>query len=153
MGDAKPALEADAMDTNATETIDELIDEAGLKRLVDRFYARVRADALLGPVFEAAVGDWPPHLEKIAAFWSSVVLKTGRYRGNPMMVHARHAASLTPEMFARWLALWREATAETMAPPAAALLQSRAERIAESLQLALFFRPRRPAAAEGSHTP
>ncbi|MET4700957.1 hemoglobin [Constrictibacter sp. MBR-5] len=129
-------MEADATD----------IDEAGLKRLVDRFYERVRADAMLGPVFEDAVDDWPPHLEKLAAFWSSVVLRTGRYTGNPMTAHARHAGRLSPAMFERWLALWRGATAETMAPAAAALLQARAERIAESLQLALFFRPgRRPA--------
>ena len=42
----------------------------------------------LGPVFERVVGDaWEPHLEKMRAFWSSLVLASGRYKGNPMMAH------------------------------------------------------------------
>ena len=116
------------------------INEAGLERLIPLFYARVRADPELGPVFNQAVQDWPGHLERLVAFWSSVMLTSGRYKGNPMLAHLKHKASLTPEMFARWLALWAETSAEVMPPAAAAALQAKAARIAESLQLALFFR-------------
>jgi len=116
------------------------IDEAGLERLIPLFYERVRADPLLGPVFNDAVHDWPEHLERLVAFWSSVMLTSGRYKGNPMVAHLKHKPRLTPRMFERWLALWTEVTAETMPPEAAAALQAKAARIAESLQLGLFFR-------------
>lgn len=122
------------------------IEEAALPALLDRFYARVREDAELGPVFNAVVDDWPEHLERLAAFWSSVMLTTGRYKGNPMMKHLVHADRIAPEMFQRWLALWEQSTAEMLNPEVAAAMQAKAHRIAESLQLALRFRT--PAQAE-----
>lgn len=116
------------------------IDEEGLQRLVARFYASVRADDRLGPIFERAIDDWPHHLDKLAAFWSSVMLTSGRYKGSPMAAHLRHAAALTPDLFDRWLALWRTATEAEMPPEAAAALQETAARIAQSLQFALSSR-------------
>lgn len=137
------------------------LDEEGLRRLVDAFYARVRGDEALGPVFADAVHDWPEHLEKLAAFWSSVMLTSGRYKGQPVPAHMKHRDRITPALFDRWLGLWRRTTSELMAPDAAALLQAKAARIAESLQLAMFFRPEvrpphRPAGhgnAETDHLP
>lgn len=116
------------------------IDEAGLARLIPLFYDRVRRDAELGPLFNEAVGDWPDHLERLIAFWSSVMLTTGRYKGSSVTAHLKHKAHITPAMFGRWLAIWSEVTGEIMPPAAAAALQAKAARIAESLQLALFFR-------------
>jgi hemoglobin len=116
------------------------ITEGALERLVSLFYARVREDASLGPVFNDAVENWPDHLEKLVAFWSSVMLTSGRYKGNPVLAHLKHRARITPELFQRWLTLWNRTTAEVMAPDAAAALQAKATRIAESLQLALFFK-------------
>jgi len=117
-----------------------VIEEAQLERLIPHFYGIVRADPLLGPVFNDAIHDWPDHLEKLAAFWSSVMLTTGRYKGNPMAAHLKHGGRLTPEMFDRWLALWAKATADIVPPQIAGALQAKAARIAESLSLALFFR-------------
>ncbi len=116
------------------------IDEAGLARIVAAFYARVREDAELGPIFNDAIHDWPEHLETLTAFWSSVMLTSGRYKGNPMAAHLKHKARITPALFDRWLALWKRTTDEMTAPAAAAALQAKAARIGESLQLALFFR-------------
>ena len=116
------------------------IDEAALERLIPEFYARVRKDAEHGPVFNDAIGDWPHHLEKLVAFWSSVMLTSGRYKGNPMMMHLKHKARITPEMFDRWLTLWGETTSQLLSPEAAAALQQKAARIAESLQLGMYFR-------------
>ncbi|NIJ15430.1 group III truncated hemoglobin [Sphingobium vermicomposti] len=126
----------------------ELKDEA-LKQLVDAFYARVRADADLGPIFNDAIDDWPEHLEKLAAFWSSVMLASGRYKGQPVPAHLKHSSRITLALFDRWLALWDCTTNEMMAPDAAAALQAKAKRIAESLQLAMFFRLDRPDAVDG----
>ncbi|MGH6696610.1 group III truncated hemoglobin [Sphingopyxis sp.] len=119
---------------------DDQIDEAALERLIPAFYDRVRADVDIGPLFNAAVHDWPGHLEKLVAFWSSVMLTTGRYKGSPVAEHLKHKAAITPAMFDRWLAIWADTTNELLAPASATALQGKAARIAESLQLALFFR-------------
>jgi hemoglobin len=113
------------------------IDDDTLQRVVALFYDRVRADAVLGPVFNDAIHDWPGHLETLTAFWSSVMLTSGRYKGNPMAAHMKHRARITPALFARWLDLWAQATADTLPPDAAAAMQAKAARIARSLQLAL----------------
>ena len=117
----------------------DYIDDSSLKALVDLFYDRVRRDDLIGPLFNDAIGDWPGHLEKLTAFWSSVMLSSGRYKGQPVPAHFRHRDRIEPRMFERWLALWRLTTAELFVAPAAAALQAKAERIAESLNLALYF--------------
>lgn len=120
------------------------IDEASLERLVDAFYSRVRADADLGPIFNPAIQDWPEHLEKLTAFWSSVMLTSGRYKGQPVPAHLKHKNKITPALFDRWLDLWKQTTEEVMETDAAVALQAKAARIAESLQLAMFFRLDRP---------
>ena len=114
--------------------------EDQLAVLVDRFYAKVQEDDVLGPVFSGAIADWPEHLEKMVAFWSSVMLTSGRYKGNPMMAHLKHVAAIRPAMFARWLELWRETAGETLDANGAAAVIAKAERIAESLQLGMFFK-------------
>jgi hemoglobin len=82
------------------------ITEESIRRLVDAFYVKVRADAALGPIFATAIpGDWQPHLEKMVAFWSSVMLTSGRYKGNPVAKHLV-IPGMTPELFTRWLALF-----------------------------------------------
>lgn len=109
------------------------IDEAMIDALVEDFYARVRDDALIGPIFADRITDWAPHLTQMKLFWSSVALSTGVYQGRPMPKHlplpidARH--------FDRWLQLFVE-TAFTLCPPIAANhFIERARRIAESLEL------------------
>ena len=56
--------------------------------LVHTFYAKVREDPQLGPIFEAHVDDWPHHLSKLVDFWSAALCGTSRYRGSPMVAHA-----------------------------------------------------------------
>jgi hemoglobin len=122
------------------------LTEATIAELVPAFYARVRSDEVLGPIFDGAIGDWPQHLQKLTAFWSSVMLTSGRYKGQPMVAHVRHAGSMTPYNFARWLELWRQTTDDLLAPDVAAAFQDKANRIAESLQLGVqFYRERQVA--------
>jgi hemoglobin len=115
------------------------ISEPAIAALVDRFYAAARRDPVIGPVFNGAVQDWDEHLRRLGDFWSSVMLTTGRYKGNPMAAHLPLA--IEPAHFDRWLELWRQTAAELFAPEAAARFRDKAERIAESLKLALFYRP------------
>ncbi len=114
--------------------------ESALDRLIPQFYERICADAVLGPIFTDAVADWPAHHAQLIDFWSSVMLATGRYKGNPVAVHARHRDRIAPAMFDRWLAIWEQTTEELMPPADALALQAKAARIAESLKLALFFK-------------
>ena len=117
----------------------EEITEERLQALVELFYGRVRQDELIGPVFNNAIQDWPEHLDRLQAFWSSVMLTSGRYKGRPLPAHIKHADSISPASFARWLALWREATEEVLPAAAAATMQEKAARIAESLSLGIAF--------------
>jgi hemoglobin len=111
------------------------IDEAMIQHLVHTFYDRVRADAVLGPIFAARIADWEPHLQRMCAFWSSVVLMTGRYHGRPMQAHA--PLPIGAAHFDRWLAIFT-ATAQDVCPaPAAEHFIGKAQMIAESLQLGI----------------
>jgi hemoglobin len=122
---------------------DRLTEDA-IGRLVDAFYAKVRVDPVLGPVFARAIpGDWGPHLATMRRFWSSVMLTSGRYKGNPVAVHHR-VDGIAYEMFDRWLALFGETCGELFDEPLATAFRDRAARIAESLKLALYYRPERP---------
>jgi hemoglobin len=122
--------------------------EKQIGQLVDQFYAKVRQDEVIGSLFNAAVDDWPEHLKRLAGFWSSVMLTSGRYKGNPVAAHRRHAGAITPAMFDRWLELWRKTARDVLSARDAEAVIGKAERIAESLQLALFFKldPQRAAA-------
>lgn len=115
--------------------------ESVIRELVDAFYTKVRRDPDLGPVFETALhGQWDAHLPKMYDFWSSVMLTTGRYKGNPMAVHMR-LPRFPAELFERWLALFGETTRELCTPQLAAEFEVRARRIAESLKFGLYYRP------------
>lgn len=125
---------------------DTVVSEDDIDRLVPAFYDRVRRDPLLGPIFDEAIADWPHHLEKLKAFWSSVMLTSGRYKGQPMAAHIRHEGQMSKEAFERWLNLWRETCEELLTMSAAAAFQDRANRIAESLQLGIHYHRARTAA-------
>lgn len=112
------------------------ITEPMIESLVGHFYARVRRDDMLGPIFNKAIDDWPEHLRKLSAFWSSVTLMSGKYKGQPMVVHAG-IPEITDAHFARWLELFKSSAAELCPEPAAALFIDRANRIAESLKLGI----------------
>jgi hemoglobin len=120
------------------------VSEDGIRQLVDAFYVKVRADPELAPIFALAIpGDWQPHLTKMYAFWSSVMLTTGRYKGNPVVKHLV-IPGMKPQLFERWLELFDATSRELFDDATSEAFRIRAERIAESLKLALFYRPDRP---------
>ena len=113
----------------------EPLDTSDIARLVDRFYDRVRADPVLGPVFNPAVDDWEEHKRTLVSFWSSVALGTRSYRGNPMAAHRPHP--IREDHFAHWLALWREVVEAELPPEYAAQMIEHATRIGRSLRYGL----------------
>ena len=111
------------------------ITETMIERLVHGFYAKVRSDPMLAPVFEARIRDWEPHLKQMCAFWSSVALMTGRYHGTPMVKHMK--LPVDAGHFDRWLELFENIANEICPPRAAAHFVERAQRIAASLELGI----------------
>ena len=117
------------------------VTEAGIAELVDTFYARIRTDPVLGPVFEGKIAPdaWPKHLATMKRFWSSVMLTSGAYSGNPVGVH-RGVPGLERPMFAHWLALFGQTANDLFDAEPAAEFGAKAGRIAGSLELAVFHR-------------
>ncbi|WP_292223803.1 group III truncated hemoglobin [Mesorhizobium sp.] len=117
------------------------VDRKSVGKLVREFYAKVRSDERLGPIFAREItGDWEPHLEKMTDFWCSVILKSGDYHGRPVPAHLK-LKDVTEADFEIWQGLFGQTAAELFAPEPAAVFVDRAERIATSLKLAMFFRP------------
>jgi len=112
-----------------------------IRALVEAFYRRVRSDPRLGPIFERHVADWDQHTERLTDFWHSLMLTSGRYKGNPFAVHRAFAGELDMDLFDRWLSLWQAATQETFPPELAARFQFKASRVAESFKAGLLFDP------------
>ena len=126
------------------------IDEATIDRLVRQFYANVRRDPVLGPIFCDRITDWEPHLQRMCAFWSSVVLMSGRYHGNPMVKHL--PLPIDAVHFDRWLALFEETSRKVCTPAAAAHFNERARRIAGKSRTR-HCRPTRCSAPQGRTFP
>ena len=111
------------------------IDEGMIERLVRAFYTRIREDDLLGPIFNSRIHNWEPHLQRMCAFWSSVVLSSGIYHGQPMRMHlplpveARH--------FDRWIDLFEQTARGLFEEHIAEYFLDRARRIATSLELGI----------------
>ncbi len=118
----------------------ETITEETIALLMDRFYTKVRADELLGPVFNAAIGTtdefWIPHLAKISRFWATLLLGTKTYVGNPFQKHL----DLPPfdlSLFDRWLSLFRESVLTIFSEEPAQRFIERSQLIAEGMRLGL----------------
>ncbi len=111
---------------------DALCTEQEITTLVHAFYARVRTDDLIGPVFDARISDWDKHLAIMVRFWSSVLLGTGTYNGTPMPKHVA-LPNLQPQMFTRWLDLFHQTTETLPNREFAARAENAAQRIARSL--------------------
>lgn len=113
-------------------------DGDSVTRLVHEFYADVRADPLLGPVFDGAIGDhWDTHLPRMVSFWGTVMLGARSFQGN---VFGKHMAleGVAPAHFAAWLGLWKKHTERLFAPEVAQEFQFVAHGIARNLFRGFF---------------
>lgn len=106
--------------------------------VVTEFYARVREDEILAPVFFQSLPPllraWMAHEEKIAAFWRNAILFERSYDGNPQKVHGEREA-VEPEHFAVWLALFDEVLKEKLPPELAEAWSALAHRIGRGLKM------------------
>ena len=85
---------------------------ADVRLMVNTFYHKVQADALLGPVFnDVAQVDWDSHLPVMYTFWENLLLGTARYSGRPFPKHA--PLPINPTHFVQWINLF-EATVDEL---------------------------------------
>lgn len=116
------------------------ITDQQIDALVGAFYARVRKDAVLGPVFLRAVGTsdsaWREHEARIASFWRNALGLDRSFSGNPMMTHLKNG-DVIPEQFPIWLSLFRETADDILPQQAAQGITDLAERIGSSLAMGL----------------
>lgn len=111
------------------------LTEENIARLVATFYGRAREDDLIGPIFNAQVKDWDHHIAQISDFWSSMMLRTGRYNGRPMRPHLR--LPLKGVHFDRWLMLFEKTAREIFAVEVAEAFMIRARPIADSFEMGI----------------
>lgn len=111
-----------------------LCTEEEITELVHRFYAEVRRDEVLGPIFNEHVDDWDHHLGKLVDFWSAILLKTRRFSGSPMTKHVA-LPMLSEALFQRWLELFEQNAYRHANRAMADYACKMAARIAQSLWL------------------
>ncbi len=109
--------------------------------VMSAFYTRIRAHAVLGPIFASRISDWPKHEAKIGGFWKKAILHEQGYEGNPMMVHLG-IPEMRAEHFDHWLALFDEVLTQKLPAPSAASFSALAHRIGRGLRLGIADRDR-----------
>ncbi|WP_053332560.1 group III truncated hemoglobin [Candidatus Jidaibacter acanthamoebae] len=115
------------------------ITEPIIENLVHSFYIKVREDELIAPIFDNVIeGSWDEHLSRMCDFWSSIVLSTGRYKGQPLLKHI-NIPNLHKEHFLRWLSIFEENAYNTCSKEIADFFIDRARKIAQSLMLGIKF--------------
>lgn len=117
-------------------TKNDIRSAADIKALIDAFYDKVKADDVLGYIFnDIAQVNWAHHLPVMYAFWEFLLLDSpDAYRGNPIQkhfdLHDKHP--LKAEHFDRWVQLFQSAVDELFEGPGAENAKFRAFAIAET---------------------
>ncbi len=112
------------------KTPQQIIQMDDIKLLVDSFYAKVREDRLLAPIFNQRIANkWPQHLEKMYRFWQTVLLGQHTYYGSPFLPHAK--LPLDKAHFTRWLELFNNTLDEHFSGEKAQEARWRAGKMAE----------------------
>lgn len=121
-----------------------------VNNLINAFYAKIRKDDLLGPIFNGhiAVEKWPEHLDKLTDFWESNLFGVAKFKGNPTQKHVNVDRNLNhaiaPSHFEHWLMLWHETIDEMYAGDRAIKAKNAVVNIA-SAQFMMIQRNRPPA--------
>ena len=129
------------MTTSTTPATSNPLSRDSLRALVHAFYADVRRDAALAPVFDAAIGaHWETHLERMVEFWCTMMLDTRSFSGSVFGTHMQ-LKGVEPVHFERWMSLWYRHTAVGFDAADREQLREKAEMIGRSLFLGFFSTP------------
>jgi hemoglobin len=120
----------------------DVSERSDVSQVVRRFYDKVREDDTLGPVFNQAITDWEPHLEKLTDFWEMAIFGAKGYHGNPIDVHndtdKKAGGVIIPYHFGTWLNLWFATIDEHFEGPNADLMKFRARKMQTVLMVSIF---------------
>lgn len=126
--------------TNSQLLFDTITEES-IKCLVLKFYEKIKLDKYLSPIFSQVIGTeheiWDKHLHKMMLFWSSVMLKSKKYEGNPFLKH-KNLPPFNLVLFDKWLELFEETVREIHPLEIALQYIEKSKLIAESLKSGLF---------------
>lgn len=112
----------------------EILSITDVKQLVDTFYAKVREDELLSPIFNNVIKEhWPEHLEKLYRFWQTVLLEEHTYFGSPFIPHVK--LPVEKEHFDRWLQLFFSNIDDQFKGEKAEEAKWRAQKMAQMFQM------------------
>ena len=103
----------------------------GLEQVLHAFYADVRQHAVLGPIFNAHIRDWPAHIAKIAEFWARQTGGPSIYPGGFGVAHLQ--LDISEEHLRLWLGLWDFNCQRNLPAREAAEMSGLALRIGEQL--------------------
>lgn len=110
--------------------------------LVNTFYAKVRKDELLGPIFNGIITDWPTHLELLTDFWETNLLYQRKYFGNPLHAHVevdkKCGNTINERHFGTWINLWLETVNELFEGEVAQIAINRARNMGTFIHLNIF---------------
>lgn len=91
----------------AKHLMEDIKDKNDIRIIVDVFYDKVKRDQQIGPVFFGAIkGDWQLHLDRMYAFWDSVLFSVPGFNGNPFAKHV--GLAIERRHFDQWLLLFNE---------------------------------------------
>jgi truncated hemoglobin YjbI len=107
-----------------------------IAQLVEAFYTRAMADAVLGPIFNDVVKlDLAAHMPVMCDFWENILFNVRRYPGGMMMKHMllHQQTALAPHHFQRWLDYWVETVDWLFAGERATVAKVHASRVAVAM--------------------
>ncbi len=90
----------------------EIENRSDVSLLVRSFYAKIRVNELLGPIFNSAIPEdhWESHLEKLTDFWETNLFGIPKFKGNPMQAHRNvdqaNNKNIDMAHFGHWIQLW-----------------------------------------------
>ncbi|MBM1106869.1 group III truncated hemoglobin [Aurantibacter crassamenti] len=121
----------------------EITNKSEVFQLVDTFYNKVRADELIGPIFNGIINDWDHHLEHLTTFWSNqLFIERGTYKGDPISAHIKvddfAKNQINEQHFGRWLNLWVQTIDELFEGDNAFILKNRARKMSTHIHLSIF---------------
>jgi hemoglobin len=120
----------------------EIENRADVSLLVRSFYAKVRKDGILGPIFNGIITDWESHLELLTDFWETQLFLKRKYHGNPIKAHNdvddKMNHTVSPEHFGLWLNLWFETIDELFTGDTAFIAKNRARQMNTMLYMKIF---------------
>jgi len=110
--------------------------------LVSLFYAKIRKENTLGPIFNQIINNWDEHLDRLTDFWETNLLFVTNYKGNPIRVHqkvdATFQGTITENHFGIWLNLWFATIDELYTGEKAETAKRRARKMSTHLFIKMY---------------